>query len=78
MFPNHGTIRDAAGSKISRESMAVLGGDVGQRCWEFVRGMAHAHEIIHAGSINLDHVYLLPSRPPSLSVSQAVQKKKFA
>ncbi len=29
--------------------------------------------IVHAGSINRDHVYMLISIPPSLSVSKAVQ-----
>jgi len=29
--------------------------------------------VIHAGSINRDHIHLLLSIPPSLSVSRAVQ-----
>jgi REP element-mobilizing transposase RayT len=32
--------------------------------------------VIHAGSINRDHVHLLLSIPPSLSVSRAVQYLK--
>lgn len=33
-----------------------------------------AHEMhIHAGSINWDHVHMLISIPPNLSVSRAVQ-----
>ena len=56
---------------------AVLGGDVGQRCRELLRETAQAHEIvIHAGSINRDHVHMLLSIPPHLSVSRAVQYLK--
>ena len=37
-------------------------------------GDGEAHEmVIHAGSINRDHVHMLVSIPPSLSVSRAVQ-----
>ena len=56
---------------------AVLGGDVGQRCRELLRETAQAHEmLIHAGSINRDHVHMLLSIPPHLSVSRAVQYLK--
>jgi putative transposase len=55
----------------------VLGGDVGQRCRELLRETARAHEIvIHAGSVNRDHVHMLLSIPPSLSVARAVQYLK--
>ena len=55
----------------------VLGGDVGQRCRELLRETARAHEmVVHAGSINRDHVHMLLSIPPSLSVSRAVQYLK--
>ena len=55
----------------------MLGGDVGQRCRELIRETAIAHEmVIHAGSVNRDHVHLLVSIPPSLSVSRAVQHLK--
>ena len=57
----------------------VLGGDVGDRCRELIRETARAHEmIIHAGAINRDHVHMLLSIPPSLSVSRAVQYLKGA
>jgi putative transposase len=50
----------------------ILGGDVGQRCRELIRETARAHEmVIHAESINRDHVHLLLSIPPSLSVSRS-------
>ena len=38
---------------------------------------ARAHEImIHGGAVNRDHVHMLVSIPPSLSVSRAVQHLK--
>ncbi len=52
----------------------VLGKDIGDRCRELLRAIAISHEIyIHAGSINRDHVHMLISIPPNLSVSRAVQ-----
>ena len=52
----------------------VLGGDVGHRCRELLREIARSKEMqIHAGSINRDHVHMLISIPPQLSVSRAVQ-----
>src|SRR5204862_529114 len=62
---------------VTKYRYAVLGGDVGQRCRELLRETARAHEmVVHAGSINRDHVHLLLSIPPSLSVSRAVQYLK--
>jgi putative transposase len=55
----------------------VLGGDVGNRCRELLRQIARSKEMtIHAGSINRDHVHMLISIPPELSVSKAVQYLK--
>ena len=52
----------------------VLGGDVGVRCRELLREIAMSKDMqIHAGSINRDHVHMLISIPPQLSVSRAVQ-----
>ena len=52
----------------------VLAGDIGKRCRELLREIAMAQEMqIHAGSINRDHVHMLISIPPNLSVSRAVQ-----
>jgi len=52
----------------------VLGGDVGPRTRELIREIAISQEmVIHAGSVNRDHVHLLISIPPQLSVSRAVQ-----
>ena len=55
----------------------VLGGEIGQRCRELLRKIAVSKEmIIYAGSINRDHVHILISIPPQLSVSRAVQYLK--
>ena len=62
---------------VTKYRFPILGGDVGQRCRELIRETARAHEmVIHAGSINRDHVHMLLSIPPSLSVSRAVQYLK--
>jgi putative transposase len=59
---------------VTKYRHGVLGGDVGKRCREILRETARAHEmVIHAGSINRDHVHMLVSIPPSLSVSRAAQ-----
>ena len=56
---------------------SVLGGDVGLRCRELLRDIARSKEMqIYAGSINRDHVHMLISIPPQLSVSRAVQYLK--
>ena len=50
---------------------------MGLRCRELLREIAISQEmIVHAGSINRDHVHMLISIPPSLSVSKAVQYLK--
>jgi len=52
----------------------VLGGDVGIRCQELLRDIARSKEMqIYAGSVNRDHVRMLISIPPNVSVSRAVQ-----
>ena len=62
---------------VTKYRHPVLGGDVGVRCRELLRETAAAHEmVIHAGSVNRDHVHMLLSIPPSLSVSRAVQYLK--
>ena len=48
--------------------------DVGQRARELLREIARANEMtIYAGAINRDHVHMLISIPPQMSVSRAVQ-----
>ena len=55
----------------------MLAGDVGLRTRELLREIALSQEmVIHAGSVNRDHVHLLISIPPQLSVSRAVQFMK--
>ena len=55
----------------------VLGGDVGHLCRELLREIARSKEMqIYAGSITRDHVHMLISIPPQLSVSRAVQYLK--
>jgi putative transposase len=62
---------------VTKYRYGVLGGDVGTRCREILRETARAHEmVIDAGSINRDHVHMLVSIPPSMSVSRAVQYLK--
>jgi putative transposase len=49
-------------------------GAVGHRSRELLREIARSLELtIYAGAINRDHVHLLISIPPQLSVSRAVQ-----
>lgn len=62
---------------VTKYRYEVPGGDVGQRCRELLRDIARAHDMqVHAGSINRDHVHMLISMPPNLSVSRAVQYLK--
>ena len=62
---------------VTKYRYGILGGDIGTRCREILRETARAHEmVIHAGSINRDHVHMLVSIPPSMSVSRAVQYLK--
>ena len=50
---------------------------MGHRCRELLREIAISKEMmIYAGSINRDHVHMLISIPPQLSVSRAVQYLK--
>src|SRR5262249_32080622 len=62
---------------VTKYRYSVLGGDVRLRCRELLRETARAHEmVVHAGSINRDHVHMFLSIPPRLSVSRAVQYLK--
>lgn len=59
---------------ITKYRYPVLVGDVGLRARELLREIARSLEMtIHAGAINRDHVHLLISIPPNVSVSRAVQ-----
>ena len=60
---------------VTKYRFAILGGDVGQRCRELVRETARAHEmVIHAGSINRDHVHLLVSTEPVCVAGRPISK----
>ena len=59
---------------ITKYRYPVLVGDVGLRAREFLREIARSLEMtIYAGAINRDHVHMLVSIPPQVSVSRAVQ-----
>jgi REP-associated tyrosine transposase len=59
---------------VTKYRHPVLGGDVGNRCRELLRETARAHEmVVYAGAITRDHVHMLLSIPPNLSVRRAVQ-----
>ena len=56
---------------------SVLSGEIGERVRELIREIARSHGMqIHAGAVNRDHIHLLISIPPQLSVSKAVQYLK--
>ena len=56
---------------VTKYRYPVLVGDVGLRARELLREISRSHEMsIHAGAINRDHVHLLLSIPPHLSVSR--------
>jgi putative transposase len=62
---------------VTKYRYPLLFGDVGLRARELLREISRSHEMsIHAGAINRDHVHLLLSIPPQLSVSRAVQYLK--
>ena len=62
---------------VTKYRYMVLGGDIGIRCRELLRETARAYEmVIHAGAVNRDHVHMLITIPPNLSVSRAVQHLK--
>jgi putative transposase len=62
---------------VTRYHYQVLVDDIGQRCYEVLRETARARELlVHAGSISKDHVRLLLSIPPTLSVFRAVRHLK--
>ena len=55
----------------------VLGGKVGERCRELIREVCRNGKMgVYAGSVNRDHIHILVSIPPCLSVSRAVQLMK--
>ena len=68
---------DIEGSTLLAQRLGDRYPDVLARHRELLRETARAHEmVVHAGSINRDHVHRPLSIPPSLSVSRAVQYLK--
>ena len=59
---------------ITKYRKKVLGGKIGERTRELIRQVCKNNEIeIIAGHVSKDHVHLLVSVPPHLSVSKTVQ-----
>jgi len=59
---------------ITKYRYPVLVGDVWLRVREFLREIARSPEMtIYAGAINRDHIDMLVSIPPNVSVSRAVR-----
>ena len=62
---------------ITKYRKPVLSGEVAERLRELVRQICMADEItIVKGHVSKDHVHILVSSPPSISVSKIVQKLK--
>ncbi len=59
---------------ITKYRKPVMGGKIAQRARELIRQVCKNYEVeILAGHISKDHVHLLVSAPPHLSVSKLVQ-----
>ena len=55
----------------------VLNGRIGERVRELIRQSCNSMDVtIISGSVGRDHIHLLVSMPPSLSVSKLVQQLK--
>ena len=62
---------------ITKYRKPVLHGAVGQRLRDILRRICEEHDVqILAGNVRLDHVHMLVSIPPKLSVSKLMQKLK--
>ena len=62
---------------ITKYRYSILVGDVALRARELLREIARSLEMtIYAGAVNRDHVHMLISIPPHISVSRAVQYLK--
>jgi putative transposase len=62
---------------ITKYRKPVLGGKIAERVRELLRGVCKNNETeILAGHVSKDHVHLLVSIPPHLSVSKLVQYMK--
>jgi putative transposase len=62
---------------ITKYRNKVLKGDVSHRVRELIREICKANEVeIIKGHVSVDHIHLLVSYPPSLSISKLVQYVK--
>lgn len=62
---------------ITKYRKPVLSGEAGQRLRDIIRRICEELEVeILAGNVRLDHVHLLVSIPPKLSVSKLMQRLK--
>src|SRR5512140_794897 len=62
---------------ITKYRKAVLRGEIGVRLREIIRQTCESHEVyIVKGHIAPDHIHLLLSMPPQISVSDLVQRLK--
>lgn len=62
---------------ITKYRKKVLKGDVSHRVRELIREICKANEVeIIKGHVSVDHIHLLVSYPPSLSISKLVQYLK--
>ena len=62
---------------ITKYRKPILGGEIGKRVREVVRQICASLDVeIIKGNIRQDHVHMLVSVPPTLSVSKLVQRMK--
>jgi len=62
---------------ITKYRKAAITGQIAQRTREIIRGVCQTNEVeILAGHVSKDHVHMLVSAPPHLSVSKLVQYMK--
>src|SRR5260370_7842434 len=62
---------------ITKYRKPVLRGEIGKRLRELIRQTCATLEVyIESGHIASDHIHLLVSVPPSISVSQLIQRLK--
>jgi putative transposase len=62
---------------ITKYRKPVLHGDVGQQTRDIIRRICEELDVqILAGNVRLDHIHLLLSIPPQLSVSKLMQRLK--
>ena len=62
---------------ITKYRKKILGGEVGKRVRELLRGICKQHDVeILQGHVSQDHVHMFVSVPPHLAISKLVQYLK--